>query len=264
MEKFKANPYNPSNKLISEKDIINIMQSLNINDFKINNLSFYQTAFIHKSYCNMVDYEEFTNENNDLPLQEISYETMEFLGDSILSSSISSYLYQRFYEIHNQNEGFLTKIRTRIVCGEALAKLSFKLGFNEFIVISKHIEENCEGRKNIHILEDVFEAFVGAIFLDNQRNTDFVREILIKIVEEYIDFTDIILNDTNYKDQILKYCQHNFKEHPKYNHIRKDDNNIFSCQLSINDIVITGYGGTKKKAEQDASKNTLKYYNVLT
>ena len=70
---------------------------------------------------------------------------------------------------------------------------------------------------------------------------------------------------TNYKDQILKYCQHNFKEQPKYNHIRKDDNNIFSCQLSINDIVITGYGGTKKKAlEQDASKNTLKYYNVLT
>ena len=106
MEKFKANPYNSSNKLISEKEIINIMQSLNINDFKINNLSFYQTAFIHKSYCNMVDYEEFTNENNDLPLQEISYETMEFLGDSILSSSISSYLYQRPYEIHDQNEGF--------------------------------------------------------------------------------------------------------------------------------------------------------------
>ena len=78
MDKFKANPYNPSNKLISEKDIINIMQSLNINDFKINNLSFYQTAFIHKSYCHMVDYEEFTNDNNDLSLQKISYETIQF------------------------------------------------------------------------------------------------------------------------------------------------------------------------------------------
>ena len=77
----------------------------------------------------MVDYEEFTNDNNDLPLQKISYETMEFLGDSILSSSVSSYLYQRFYEIHDQNEGFLTKIRMRIVCGEALINYVFKTWF---------------------------------------------------------------------------------------------------------------------------------------
>ena len=58
MDKFKANPYNPSNKLILSEDIINIMKKLNINDFKINNLSLYQTAFVHKSYCPMVDYEE--------------------------------------------------------------------------------------------------------------------------------------------------------------------------------------------------------------
>tara|TARA_A100001015_G_scaffold298904_1_gene382268 strand:+ start:206 stop:1000 length:795 start_codon:yes stop_codon:yes gene_type:complete len=264
MEKFKANPYNPSNKLISKEDIINIMQMLNINDFNINNLSLYQTAFIHKSYCPMVDYEEFSNDNNDLPLQEISYETMEFLGDSLLSSSTSSYLYDRFYKIHEQNEGFLTKIRTRIVCGENLAKLSHKLGFNEFLVISKHIEENCSGRNNQHILEDVFEAFLGAIFLDNDSKIDFIKEIIIKIIEEFVDFTDIIINDTNYKDQILKYCQHNFKTQPSYNHIRKDDNNIFSCELKINDITINGYGATKKKAEQDASKNTLKFFNVIT
>lgn len=264
MEKFKANPYNPSNKLISKEDIINIMRMLNINDFTINNLSLYQTAFIHKSYCPMNDYEEFSNDNNDLPLQEISYETMEFLGDSILSSSVSSYLYDRFYKIHNQNEGFLTKIRTRIVCGENLTKLSHKLGFNEFLVISKHIEENCSGRNNQHILEDVFEAFLGAIFLDNGNKIDFIKEIIIKIIEEFVDFTDIIINDTNYKDQILKYCQHNFKTQPIYNHIRKDDNNIFICDLKINEVTISGYGSTKKKAEQDASKNTLKYFNVIT
>ena len=130
MDKFKANPYNPSNKLILSEDIINIMEKLNINDFKINNLSLYQTAFVHKSYCPMVDYEEFTNDNNDLPLQETSYETMEFLGDSILSSSVSSYLYSRFHEIHGENEGLLTKLRTRIVCGENLAKLSSDLKLN--------------------------------------------------------------------------------------------------------------------------------------
>ena len=94
MDKFKENPYNSKNKLILDTDIINIMKTLNINDFKINNIYLYQTAFIHKSYCKMNSYEEFTNDNNDLPLQDKSYETMEFLGDSILSSSVSSYLYE--------------------------------------------------------------------------------------------------------------------------------------------------------------------------
>jgi len=246
MDKFKANPYNPSNKLIQSDDIINIMKKHNINDFKINNLSLYQTAFIHKSYCHMMDYEEFTNDNNDLPLQDISYETMEFLGDSILSSSISSYLYKRFYEIHKQNEGFLTKLRTRIVCGENLAILSSQLNFNKFMVISKHIEENCSGRDNQHILEDVFEAFLGAIFLDN--DYDFAKNIIITIVEELVDFTDLIINDNNYKDQIQKYCQHNFKVKPEYMHTRKDVNNIFYCNLIIKDITIEGEGKTKKKA----------------
>ena len=262
MDKFKANPYNPNNKLIQSNDIINIMKTLNINDFSINNLSLYQTAFVHKSYCPMFDYEEFINDNNDLPLQNTSYETMEFLGDSILSSTVSSYLYERFYEIHGENEGFLTKLRTRIVCGENLAKLSAELNLNKFIIISKHIEDNCSGRSNQHILEDVFEAFLGAIYLDN--DYEFSKKIILRIIEMLVDFTDLIINDNNYKDQIQKYCQHNFKTKPLYEYLRKDDNNIFYCNLNVNDITITGEGKTKKKAEQDASKKTLIYYNVLT
>ena len=170
---FKKDPYNPNNKFITQNDIINIMKSLNINEFNINHLQYYQTAFIHKSYCHMVDYEEFTNDNNDLALQKISYETMEFLGDSILSSSISSYLYQRFYEIHDQNEGFLTKIRTRIVCGEALAKLSSKLGLNRgrsssssdmteleiFSFLSKKLFISCDNWKFEFLVEEIINKF---------------------------------------------------------------------------------------------------------
>ena len=262
--KFKADPYNVSNKLIQSSDIINIMKNLNINDLKINNLQLYQTAFIHKSYCDMIDYSDFTNDKNFLPLQKESYETMEFLGDSILSSVITNYLYKRFKCIHGENEGFLTKLRTRIVCGEHLSKLSKMMKFNEFIVISKHIEENCDGRNNEHILEDIFEAFLGAIFLDNDYN--FTEKILIQLIEELVDFTNLIINDNNYKDQILKYFQHNFKKHPKYEHTRKDEtNNIFYCNLIFEDkIICEGHGNTKKRAEQDVSKNALKYYNVLT
>ena len=230
------------------------MKTLNINDFKINNLSLYQTAFIHKSYCNMNAYEEFTNDNNDLPLQDKSYETMEFLGDSILSSSVSSYLYERFHDIHGENEGFLTKIRTRIVCGESLAVLSKELNFDKHIIISKHIDDNCDGRNNKNILEDVFEAFLGAIFLDN--NYEYAKKIIITIIEELIDFTDLIINDTNYKDQILRYCQHNFKLILIMNILEKK-NNTFYCNLLVNDITITGEGNTKKKAEQDASRKNI-------
>ena len=101
--KFKANPYNFNNNLISSNDITNIMNSLNINDFKPNNLDLYQTSFIHKSYCKLKDYEEYEYPGAPcLPLQEKSYETMEFLGDAILGSVVSSYLYQRFCNIHKQ------------------------------------------------------------------------------------------------------------------------------------------------------------------
>ena len=105
--KFKANPYNSNNVLISEQQVTNIMKSLNITDFKLINLDFYRTAFTHKSYCKLKDYDEYDcPDGNCLPLQDISYETMEFLGDAILGSVVSAYLYERFYKLHNQNEGF--------------------------------------------------------------------------------------------------------------------------------------------------------------
>ena len=82
---------------------------------------------------------DFKNIDDSLDLQKYSYETMEFLGDSILSSIISSYLYERFYTIYEQNEGFLTKLKIRFVCGEQLAFLSRQLEFNKYMILSKHI-----------------------------------------------------------------------------------------------------------------------------
>ena len=84
----KVNPYNQNNKLVTENDIINIMETLNINDFKINNILLYQRSFVHTSYCSALYKDKegqplFNNIDNSLDLQEISYETMEFLGDSI-------------------------------------------------------------------------------------------------------------------------------------------------------------------------------------
>ena len=261
--KFKSDPYNSSNKNLSETDVLNIMKSLNIQDFKVNNLSLYQQSFVHKSYTELKDYEEYERQEDCLPLFKLSYETIEFLGDSFLGSVIAKYLYLRYVSYHNIDEGFLTKLKIRFVCGEQLAFLSKELGFDSYMIISKHIDENCNGRENIHILEDIFEAFLGAIYLDHNDFT-MVETFIIRCIESMIDFSDIILNDNNFKDQILRYFQHNFKVHPTYRTIKNEETSIFDCEIFKEDEYIqSGSGNTKKKAEQDASKNALIKYRVI-
>ena len=260
--KFKSDPYNFSNFLIQENDILNIMKSLNIQDFKINNLSFYQRAFIHKSYTRLKDYEEYKKPDKCLDLSDISYETIEFLGDSLLGNTIAKYLYKRYINF-NIDEGFLTKLKIRFVCGEQLAFLSKKLNFQKYMIISKHIEENCDGRENLNILEDIFESFLGAIFLDTN-NQDLVEQFIIQCIESFVDFSDVILNDNNYKDQILRYFQHNFKIHPTYRTEKNESNNLFICKIfKDKEYIQSGEGVSKKKAEQNASRNSLIFYHVL-
>lgn len=264
--KFKANPYNYNNSYITETDVINIMKSLNITDFKPNNIDFYKTAFIHKSYCKLKDYEEYEYPGVPcMPLQDESYEKIEFLGDAILGSIVSSYLYQRFYEIHNQNEGFLTKLKIRIICGENLCKLSKHLQFGKHLILSKHVEETCGGKENSNILEDVFEAYIGALYLDH--GYDMAEKFVLSVVEKYVDFTDMLMNDTNYKDQICRYFQRisddNIK--PVYKHNKCEESGLFICDLYYKDkLIVKGEGISKKKSEQDVSKKALKHFNVIT
>ena len=174
----------------------------------------------------------------------------------------AEYLFKRF---EGEDEGFFTKIKTRIVNGEQLCYLATQLGMNKHVIISKHIEENCSGRSNQHILEDVLEAFIGALYLDCGDYT-IIREFIFNLIEEFIDLPEIILNDTNFKDQILRYFQHNFKVYPTYHHIDKlEDEDEFKCEiLKEGEVICIGSGKTKKKAEQNASYNALVHFNVLT
>ncbi len=262
--KFKSNPYNSFNCEITSSDILNILSTLNIQNYTIQNLSLFQQAFIHTSYCHMKDYEEYTQPENCLSLYNKSYETIEFLGDSILGSVVSNYLYQRFVVNHGQDEGFLTKLKIRLVCGEQLSFLSKQLGFDKFMIISKHIEDNCSGRNNTHILEDIYEAFIGSLYLDSN-DYSLVEKFIIQSIEMNIDIADIILNDNNYKDQILRYFQHNFKVFPTYKTIKNEEKQIFESKLyKEKEYIELGTGKTKKKAEQEASKNALIYYRVIS
>ena len=187
------------------------------------------------------------------------------MGDAILGSVVSAYLYKRFYEIYNQNEGFLTKLKIRIICGENLSKLSKHLSFSEYIILSKHVDGNCSGKENSNILEDVFEAFIGALYLDHGYSV--AEKFIISVIERYVDFTDILMNDTNYKDQILRYFHRNQETSikPFYKHMKCEEKGTFICELHYNNkLIMKGEGITKKKSEQDVSKKALINYNVIT
>jgi|TARA_B110000971_G_C20036918_1_gene514868 ribonuclease-3 len=260
--KFKANPYNLNNRLLTINDITNIMKKLNINDFSTTNLKSYQKSFTHKSYCKLRDYDEYKYPgDNYLPLQNDSYETIEFLGDSILGSVVSSYIYRRFHLIYGETEGFLTKLKIRLVCGENLADVSEKMKLSEYLIISKHIEENCSGRGNKNILEDVLEALIGTLYID--KGYEYTEKFIIAVIETYCDFTEIILKDTNYKDQISRYFQQTFSLYPKYKTEKYDA--VFRSSIFNGETLIkVGTGDTKKKAEQDVSKKALIHFNVIT
>jgi len=256
-----TNPYNSSNKLLTSENVLSIMKGLGISNFTIHNLVLYQTAFTHKSYCNIKEYDDFKNTCNALPLQKKSYETMEFLGDAILGSIVSSYLYKRFHMIHSQNEGFLTKLKIRIVCGVNCCKLSKDLKFHEHIIISSQTENSSQGRNNENILEDVFEAFIGAIYLDH--SYERAEEFIIHVIETYVDFTDILLTDNNFKDQITRYIKRTFNTYPTYKHEKIDGK--YKCNIYVNEeLICYGIGDSKKKSEQASSKNALIKYNVIT
>lgn len=261
MDFVRSDPYNDKNKLVSKKEIESLMENLTITNFYVNDISFYQTSFTHKSYCQLKEYEKYDNNNNCLELQSKSYETMEFLGDSILESVISSYIYQRFHLLYGCDEGFLTRLKIRLVCGQNLYKVSKHLGFQNHLIISKQVEYSQHGRNNENILEDVYEAFIAAIYLD--KGYLFAEQFIIKTIEKYVDFTDILLRDNNYKDQICRYFQQSFQIKPEYQHSKDKLQHI--CKIFHNGkCVAIGYGESKKKSEQDVSKKALIYFNVIT
>ena len=153
---------NPRNRLLTVDAVETIMRDNGL-DLRVNDIAVYQRAFVHRSYLKNAGGPQETHQADCIPLQDGCNETYEFLGDTILGSVIGTYLYDRYYD---QNEGFLTKTRTKMVRGTTLGELAKRLNFGEYVIISEHVE-NEGGRTNLRILEDLFESFIAAIYLDN-------------------------------------------------------------------------------------------------
>jgi ribonuclease-3 len=273
-------PYNESNILISDDEITNLLVSYGIT-MKFCNSDYYRNAFVHKSYCTRKN-ENFLDGNkncseNCIALQENSNERLEFLGDSILGTVVANYLYERYPMC---DEGFLTKMRTKIVNGTMLAFLSKHIGLDKYILISRQIENN-DGRNNNNILEDTFEAFIGSIYLDfNNKNINSKKmdnlvglgfqcanKFIINVIERYIDFAELVNTNQNYKDVLIKHFQYKGQSAPLFEEIDiqiKKNKKEFTIAVKSNGLTIgIGKAETKKKSEQIASRNALKYLCVI-
>ena len=282
MTSLNETPFNPNNTLLDINTIKTILIKHEI-DQDPRDISIYRKALLHKSYCTRKN-ENFLSGNlacpgNCLPLQEESNERLELLGDAILNLVVADYLFERYVDV---NEGFLTIMRTRLVNGKMLALLAKKIELGKHIVISKQIESN-NGRENIKILEDAFEALLGAIYIDfndykintsekssvllNTLGIGFqiVKLFIISVIESYVDFSDLVNQKVNPKDKLIKNCQHNFQWTPKMLEMditEKDNNKIHTiCIKNPNDeIISTGRGKNRKSAEINASTKALDYF----
>lgn len=232
--------FNEKNKPITREDINKIT------GFNPINVLPYQKAFIHKSVLRFL-----TDENLNT-----SYERYEFLGDSVLNLIIAKFI---FHKYPDKEEGYLTRIRTKLVNGKTLAYLAKKINLNEFLIISKNVE-NINGRNNDRILEDIFEAFLCSIHTDLGYN--YVENFVLRLIDKHIEFK-VLEEDNNYKDILLRKCQQALQLNPEYELISTTGpahKKIFTSIVVINgQKYSTGSGNTKKESEQIASKNTLEY-----
>lgn len=264
------NPWNPNNKVIQEAEVSRILKRYGWKG-KLQRIDVFQQACVHKSYVDRSDQWAQSGEKwvvaerppNCLPLREADNEELEFIGDGFVGNNIGLYLARRY---KGEGEGFFTRIRTRIVNNNMLGKLAQKIGLTPFLIISRHVENVCGGRDNLGILGSMFEAWLGALFEHDDdgkgRGDISVRNFLIAVIEEHIDFVDIITDDTNYKDQLLRWFQAQYHQPPKYKEVEvvgPPHDRIFTMGVidPNGTVIATATARNKQVAEQEASRLAL-------
>jgi ribonuclease-3 len=271
------NPWNTKNIDITTQDVESIMHRYGSPNFKVKELKWFAQACVHKSY---VDRPEIWAEQSStsmtmtmtekpegcLALKLKDNEELEFAGDSVLSAIVGKYLKMRY---PGQGEGFLTSLRTQIVNNNMLGELAKKMGFSPFLILSRHVEEVCDGRNNLRILGSMLEAWIDAI-MEHEGNEgtayDMARRFFITIMEKHINFSKLIAEDTNFKDQLLRYFQAQFHQPPRYKEVKVEGpphDRIFTMGVldPNGKVVATSTARNKKVAEQEASRLAL---DVLT
>lgn len=214
----------------------------NIINYKFKDRSLLETALTHSSYSNEVKNECKNNER------------LEFLGDAVISLILTNHLFKIF---PREPEGELTKIRAFFVCDNSLAKFAIKINLGKFLKMGKG-ELNAGGRNRLSILEDAFEALVGAIYLDGGYSP--AQNFVIKFIPEQINIKEID-SSADYKTRLQEIIQQNQGNKIEYVLTKEsgpDHDKSFEIELLINKKTLgRGVGTSKKRAEQIAAKNAL-------
>ena len=236
-------PYNPLNKAITQPEVEQILKSYGI-DVPIHNWILFKRAFIHRSYIKRPNLE---NEQNNiiivpkpedcLPLFTKSNERLEFVGDGILECITKYYLYRRFPK---ENEGFMMEKKIALVKNESIGKMAYDMGLHRWFILSKHAESK-QTRTNLKKLGCLFEAFIGAMFLDYNKievkdeegwfknlfvtgpGFQMVQIFVENVFEKHVDWVSLIKNDDNYKNILQVKIQKEFKITPHYMEVSEHD-----------------------------------------
>jgi len=264
-----CNPWNNRNRLLNHKDVHNILSRYGIKK-SYKNISLFQQACVHTSYKDKSD--EWAKQSepmillekpaNCLPLQSGDNEELEHVGDGLLSGIVADYLKQRY---GGQGEGFLTSLRTAIVNNDSLGHLTEKIDMGKHLIISRHQEEVCNGRRNLRLLGSLFEAWLGAIYYSEGgggKGFEATQTFVVSVIQKHVDFVDLITSNTNYKDQILRFFQAQYHVPPTYKVLHEEgpthDRTFTIGILDLSGNVIASSSAKNKKiAEQDASRLAL-------
>jgi len=252
-EEIIYNPFNPINNEITLNTVQSILTNYGVS-YNIFNINLFKRAFIHKSYVKKPDLENelsditIANKPYDcLPLNTKSNERLEFLGDGILECITKYYLYRRFPK---EDEGFMTEKKIALVKNEHIGKLAYEMKLYKWFIISKNAEDK-NTRTNLKKLGCLFEAFLGALFLDVNKisikdeegwfNNMFLTgpgfqmaQIFIEnIYEKHVDWEKLINTDDNFKNQLQVIIQKEFKITPDYLEFNHDLNEGYTMGVFL-------------------------------
>ncbi|HCS9091511.1 ribonuclease III [Staphylococcus aureus] len=212
--------------------------------FTYQNIDLYQQAFSHSSFI------------NDFNMNRLDHnERLEFLGDAVLELTVSRYLFDKH---PNLPEGNLTKMCATIVCEPSLVIFANKIGLNEMILLGKG-EEKTGGRTRPSLISDAFEAFIGALYLD--QGLDIVWKFAEKVIFPHVEQNEL-LGVVDFKTQFQEYVHQQNKGDVTYNLIKEEGpahHRLFTSEVILQgEAIAEGKGKTKKESEQRAAESAYK------
>jgi ribonuclease-3 len=232
-------------------DIKELNKFEEIINYKFNSIDILEKALTHSSYS-----------NEDKSYNKVNNERLEFLGDAVLSITVSRYIFDKFPDYP---EGDLTKLRSQVVCEDTLSLVAANLNVGKYLLLGKG-EEASGGRERKSILADAVEAIIAAIYIDGgyRKAEEFVLNNLTKYIQLAVKGKIVTDHKSYLQEYFQSKCQNCKIRYVVTKEEGPDHEKVFHVNVLVNKAVVgQGTGKSKKLAEQDAAKNALRLEGQL-